>query len=46
MIVASLLSFGAAAARPGEAVNIRIGDVAILGYDLVAYFTASRAVKG
>jgi hypothetical protein len=34
------------AARAGEAVNIRIGDVVILEYDLVAYFTDSRAVKG
>jgi hypothetical protein len=46
VIAAWLVGLGAAVAQAGEAVNTRIGDVAILGYDPVAYFTESRAVKG
>ena len=46
-IAACLLSFGMNASHAGSGVNTGyFGNVAILGYDPVAYFTESRATKG
>jgi YHS domain-containing protein len=44
--LALLILIPAAGAHAGQAVNTRSGDVAILGYDTVAYFTQNRAMKG
>ena len=41
-----VLYLGAAGALAGTAVNTSQGDVAIQGYDPVAYFTEARPVKG
>jgi YHS domain-containing protein len=46
LAIGALLSCLGSDAVAAEAVNTRIGDVAIVGYDPVAYFTDGRAVKG
>jgi YHS domain-containing protein len=49
LVVAAVLCVApmASAVRAGEVVNTGyFGDVAILGYDTVAYFTEGRAIKG
>ena len=44
--LAVMLVIPAIAGNPGALINKRPDDVAILGYDTVAYFTEGRPVKG
>ena len=50
LVLAALLVIGLPGAGPAQAGNVvntgAFGDVAIMGYDTVAYFTESRAVRG